>query len=82
MSTPGDVVWSTSDAGGRKQRLWAPRRYAGAMVLKILGIVLVVWLAFVIIGVLVKALSWLLVVGLVLAGATLAVGYVRRKSIR
>ncbi|HEY2172517.1 MAG TPA: hypothetical protein VGH85_01780 [Mycobacteriales bacterium] len=52
------------------------------MVLRILGIVLVVWLAFVIIGLLVKALSWLLVVGLVLAGATLAVGYVRRKSIR
>lgn len=58
------------------------RRYADGMVLRILGIVLVVWLAFVIIGLLVKALSWLLVVGLVLAGATFAVGYVRRKSIR
>ncbi len=52
------------------------------MVLRILGIVLVVWLAFVLIGLLVKALSWLFILGLVLAAGTLAVGWARRKSIR
>jgi hypothetical protein len=52
------------------------------MVLKILGIILAIWLAFVIVGLVVKALSWLFIIGLVLAAGTLAVGYVRRKSVR
>lgn len=52
------------------------------MVLQILGIVLVIWLAFVIVGLVVHALFWLFVIGAVLAAGTLAVGWARRKSIR
>ncbi|WP_329073469.1 hypothetical protein [Amycolatopsis sp. NBC_01480] len=47
----------------------------------LLGILLVVWLVCVVVGIAVKGLVWLLVVGIVLFVATAAVGFVKRKAL-
>ncbi|WP_033296370.1 hypothetical protein [Amycolatopsis jejuensis] len=47
----------------------------------LLGFLLVVWLVCVVVGIAVKGLIWLLVVGAVLFVATAAIGYVKRKSL-
>ncbi len=45
-----------------------------------IALLLVVWLALVVIGVVIEGLFWLVVVGAVLFVATAAVGWVRRHS--
>ncbi|MGY1753700.1 hypothetical protein [Blastococcus sp. SYSU D01042] len=46
--------------------------------LRLLGWLVVIWLALSILGAVVKGLFWLTVLGLLLAGATLALGWGRR----
>lgn len=48
--------------------------------LKILGILLVVWLAFTFLGAVIEGLFWLTVVGVVLALGTVAYGAIKRRS--
>ena len=48
--------------------------------LGILALLLIVWLAFVVIGFVVKTVFWLAVIGIVLFLATAAFGWVRRNS--
>ncbi|MEU2348005.1 hypothetical protein [Modestobacter sp. NPDC049651] len=52
------------------------------MLLRILGLLLVVWLALVVIGLVVKALFWLAVVGLVLFVGTMVLGRGERGRIK
>jgi hypothetical protein len=47
-------------------------------VLRLLGWLVVIWLAISIIGAVVKGLFWLTVLALLLAGATLALGWSKR----
>jgi hypothetical protein len=47
----------------------------------LLIILLVVWLALAVVGVIVKSLFWLLIVGVVLFVATAAIGFVKRKTL-
>lgn len=47
-----------------------------------LGLLLVVWLVLIILGVVVKGLFWLIIVGVVLFLATSAYGWVKRESLR
>jgi hypothetical protein len=49
-------------------------------VLGFLGLLLVVWIAVVVIGAVVKGLFWLAVVGLVLFLGTAALGWARRRT--
>lgn len=49
--------------------------------LGLLGFLLIVWLAFVVIGAVVKGLFWLLVVGAVLFVGTAIIGWVRRGAL-
>ncbi len=46
--------------------------------LRLLGWLLVIWLAISILGVVIKGLFWLTVLGVLLAGATVALGWGRR----
>ncbi|MDQ4092003.1 MAG: hypothetical protein M3143_00835 [Actinomycetota bacterium] len=48
--------------------------------LKIIGILLIVWLVVAILGAVIKGLFWLTVVGAVLFVATAAYGYFKRRS--
>jgi LPXTG-motif cell wall-anchored protein len=48
--------------------------------LKIIGVLLVVWLAVSILGAVIKGLFWLTIVGAVLFVATAAYGYLKRRS--
>ncbi|MGH3984718.1 MAG: hypothetical protein ACRDST_19045 [Pseudonocardiaceae bacterium] len=48
--------------------------------MKIIGVLLVVWLVVSILGAVIKGLFWLTVVGAVLFVATAAYGYLRRRS--
>ena len=48
--------------------------------LRLLGLLLVVWLAFVVIGAVVKGLFWLVVVGLLLFAATAVLGWNKRNT--
>lgn len=48
--------------------------------LKIIGVLLVVWLAVAILGAVIKGLFWLTIVGAVLFVATAAYGYLKRRS--
>ena len=50
------------------------------MLLRLLGLLLVVWLALAIIGALVEGLFWLLMIGLVLFLATAAFGWFNRND--
>jgi hypothetical protein len=51
-------------------------------VLKVIGILLVVWLVLAIIGAVIKGLFWLTVIGAVLFVGTAAFGYLKRRSSR
>jgi hypothetical protein len=51
-------------------------------VLRVIGILLVVWLVLAIIGAVIKGLFWLAVTGAVLFVATAAFGYLKRHSSR
>lgn len=45
-----------------------------------IALLLVVWLAFIVIGAVVKGLLWLLIIGVVLFIATAAYGWVKRNT--
>jgi hypothetical protein len=47
----------------------------------LLGLLLVIWLVCVVIGVAVKGLFWLLIVGLILFVATGVIGFVKREAL-
>jgi uncharacterized membrane protein (Fun14 family) len=49
-------------------------------VLGFLGLLLVIWIALVVIGAVIKGLFWLAVVGVVLFLATAAFGWMRRRT--
>jgi len=49
--------------------------------LGLIGFLLLLWLAFIIVGSLVKGLLWLLVVGAVLFVITAIVGFVKREAL-
>ncbi|WP_188317116.1 hypothetical protein [Solihabitans fulvus] len=49
--------------------------------LGLLALLLVVWLVFVVVGVVVKGLAWLLFLGLVLFVVTGVVGWVKRSAL-
>ncbi len=51
-------------------------------VLGFLGLLLVVWLILIILGVFIKGLFWLVIVGVVLFLATAAYGWVKRETLR
>lgn len=48
--------------------------------LGLIALLLVVWLAFIVIGAVVKGLFWLLIIGAILFMATAAFGWVRRRT--
>jgi hypothetical protein len=49
-------------------------------VLRILGLLLVIWLAVTVIGAIVEGLFWLAVVGLLFFAATAALGWTKREN--
>ncbi len=49
--------------------------------LAILGVLLLIWIAFVLLGVFIKGLVWLLIVGIVLFVATAVIGFVKREAL-
>jgi hypothetical protein len=48
----------------------------------LLAVLLLVWLVCVVVGVVVKGLFWLLIVGVVLFVATGVIGFVKREALR
>lgn len=48
--------------------------------LAIIGLLLIIWLAFVVIGAVVHGLIWLLIIGVILFLVTSAFGWMRRGS--
>lgn len=48
----------------------------------LLAVLLLVWLVCVVLGVVIKGLFWLLIVGVVLFVATGVVGFVKREALR
>ena len=48
--------------------------------LAIIGLLLVIWLAFVVLGAVIHGLFWLLIIGVILFLVTSAFGWVRRSS--
>ncbi|MEO6880152.1 MAG: hypothetical protein ABI181_04270 [Mycobacteriaceae bacterium] len=50
--------------------------------LGLLGLLLVIWLVVIIIGVVFKAVFWLVIVGVVLFLATAAYGWIKRETLR
>lgn len=49
--------------------------------LGLLGLLLVIWIVFILLGALIHGLFWLLIVGVVLILATSAFGYVKRETL-
>ncbi|WP_162834136.1 hypothetical protein [Amycolatopsis circi] len=49
--------------------------------LGLLGLLLVIWLVCIVLGVVIKGLFWLIVVGAVLFVATAVVGFVKREAL-
>jgi hypothetical protein len=49
--------------------------------LALLGLLLVIWLAFVVVGIAVKGLFWLLIIGAILFVATGVIGFVKREAL-
>ena len=49
--------------------------------LALLGFLLVVWLACIVVGAVVKGLFWLVIIGAVLFVATSVIGWVKRKAV-
>lgn len=47
--------------------------------LALLGLLLVIWIAFIVIGAVIKGLFWLLIIGAVLFIATSLFGFVKRR---
>jgi hypothetical protein len=51
-------------------------------VIGLLALLLVVWLACVVVGVVIKGLFWLLIIGAILFVATGIIGFVKREALR
>jgi len=51
-------------------------------VIGLLALLLLVWLACVVVGVVIKGLFWLLVIGAILFVATGIIGFVKREALR
>lgn len=49
--------------------------------LALLGLLLVIWLALVVVGIAVKGLIWLLIIGAILFVATGVIGFVKREAL-
>lgn len=49
--------------------------------LAVLGILLLIWIVFIVIGVAVHALFWLLIIGVVLFVGTAIFGFIRREAL-
>jgi hypothetical protein len=49
--------------------------------LALLGLLLVIWLACVVVGIAVKGLVWLLIIGAILFVATGVIGFVKREAL-
>jgi len=49
--------------------------------LALLGLLLVIWIACIVIGVAIKGLFWLLIIGAVLFVATGVIGFVKREAL-
>jgi hypothetical protein len=47
-----------------------------------LGLLLLIWIAFIVIGALIKGLFWLIIIGIVLFVATLLYGWVKREALK
>lgn len=47
-----------------------------------LGLLLLIWLAFIVIGAVVKGLFWLIIIGVVLFLATALYGWVKREALK
>lgn len=47
-----------------------------------LGLLLLIWIAFIVIGAVVKGLFWLIIVGVVLFLATALYGWVKREALK
>lgn len=60
----------------------AIRRTLGGMFLKVLGAIAAIWLAFIVVGAIVHALWWLILIGAIAFVATTAIGRKKRKEIR
>ena len=52
------------------------------VVIGLLALLLLVWLACVVVGVVIKGLFWLLVIGAILFVATGIIGFVKREALR
>jgi hypothetical protein len=50
--------------------------------LAFLGLLLLIWLAFIVIGAVVKGLFWLIIIGIVLFLATALYGWVKREALK
>ena len=86
---PGRQSWSW--AGGNHGASGRPNRLRGelllygywrreSVVISLIVLLLVVWLILILLGLLVKGLFWLIVVGTVLFVATAIVGWVKRNA--
>ncbi len=49
--------------------------------LGLLGLLLVIWIVFILLGALIHGLFWLLIIGVVLLLATGAIGFVKREAL-
>ncbi len=52
-----------------------------AAMLGLIGLLLVIWLVFILIGAFAKGLLWLLVIGVILFVATAAYGWIKREAL-
>jgi hypothetical protein len=50
--------------------------------LALLGLLLVIWLIFIILGIAIHGLLWLLIIGVILFAATSLLGFIRREAFR
>jgi hypothetical protein len=73
---PGDETRLT---GAKRGYATGDRRPKGPDVLGLIVVLLIVWLALIVIGAVIKGLFWLLIIGAVLFVATAAFGWVKRR---
>ncbi|MFC5117339.1 hypothetical protein ACFPN7_25675 [Amycolatopsis halotolerans] len=75
-------------AGPRREALPTAQPFAGCRrineeksMLALLGLLLVVWVVCIVVGIAVKGLFWLLIIGAVLFVGTAAIGFVKREAL-
>ena len=49
--------------------------------LALLGLLLVIWVACIVVGIAVKSLFWLLIIGVILFVATGVIGFIKREAL-